>query len=641
MYSAAKRSLESPNKPENIEQIVIAHATSAMQGFLKCIEMRPDSCFSDLIQMISIFFSVNLDKDSFDKIKTKLDLLDDTMFLSIIPQLFTQLLVPKTNASEFAVHLIQKLLPQHYHVLLFPLLFEKTPNKVTLAIRNQFKKINNEAMSQAEIISNGLQLCSCSTLEIWYDYISDAINALSKGKEFMKDKFDNAIQKALALEKREDDNRQIKMIRKQLKEIDLKREKMGSNEEIQNSVQTHLKKLHSEISRYLSGINVLFMHSISLDLALLRDSCIAVPGTYDPDSDQPVVEIKFFDPNIEIYHSKQRPRLIVIFGNDGSKHRSLLKGRVDVRLDQRIMQFFGLINQHLSHGFHDESHSVGLKIFRYSINPLSKDCGLIQFVDGADTMYSLISNYRQKKNIPVSQEQEVMQTFFQQKTFSTTSKATIGFNINSLRPIQRNELYLDLIQMIPDIDLREVIWLTSLSSYKWAFRSIRFTQSNALMSIIGYILGLGDRHPNNLMIHRDSGSIIHIDFSDCFEIAKNRVLFTELVPFRLTRMMVRAFGPNGIEGEFRSTCEETLKMVRLHRHSIMAVLEIFLKEPLREVNSKVDEKVIDMNEAMNELMNKIKGSEYETISDQVDDLIVSATDIYNLSYLYQGWTPLW
>ena len=42
------------------------------------------------------------------------------------------------------------------------------------------------------------------------------------------------------------------------------------------------------------------------------------------------------------------------------------------------------------------------------------------------------------------------------------------------------------------------------------------------MSMVGYILGLGDRHPSNLMLDRVSGKIIHIDFGDCFEVAMQR-----------------------------------------------------------------------------------------------------------------------
>ncbi len=36
--------------------------------------------------------------------------------------------------------------------------------------------------------------------------------------------------------------------------------------------------------------------------------------------------------------------------------------------------------------------------------------------------------------------------------------------------------------------------------------------------MVGYILGLGDRHPSNLMLDRHTGKITHIDFGDCFEV---------------------------------------------------------------------------------------------------------------------------
>ena len=65
-------------------------------------------------------------------------------------------------------------------------------------------------------------------------------------------------------------------------------------------------------------------------------------------------------------------------------------------------------------------------------------------------------------------------------------------------------------------------------------------RSLAVMSMVGYILGLGDRHPSNLMLDRLSGKILHIDFGDCFEVAMTREKFPEKIPFRLTRMLVNA-----------------------------------------------------------------------------------------------------
>jgi len=100
------------------------------------------------------------------------------------------------------------------------------------------------------------------------------------------------------------------------------------------------------------------------------------------------------------------------------------------------------------------------------------------------------------------------------------------------------------------------------------------------MSIVGYILGLGDRHCSNLMLDRQTGKIIHIDFGDCFEVAMKRDKFPEKVPFRLTRMLINTMGVSGIEGNFRSTCENVMRVLRENKESLMATLEAFVYDPL-------------------------------------------------------------
>jgi FKBP12-rapamycin complex-associated protein len=118
------------------------------------------------------------------------------------------------------------------------------------------------------------------------------------------------------------------------------------------------------------------------------------------------------------------------------------------------------------------------------------------------------------------------------------------------------------------------------SSKEWLDKRTTYTRSLAVMSMVGYILGLGDRHPNNLLLNRNTGKVIHIDFGDCFEVAMHREKFAEKVPFRLTRMLVNAMEVSGIEGNFRTTCESVMKVLRENKESIMAVLEAFVYDPL-------------------------------------------------------------
>ena len=55
-----------------------------------------------------------------------------------------------------------------------------------------------------------------------------------------------------------------------------------------------------------------------------------------------------------------------------------------------------------------------------------------------------------------------------------------------------------------------------------------------------------------------------------------REKYPEQVPFRLTRMLVRAMEISGVEGSFRITCENTMRVLRENQESIIAVLEAFV-----------------------------------------------------------------
>merc|ERR1739841_215928 len=106
--------------------------------------------------------------------------------------------------------------------------------------------------------------------------------------------------------------------------------------------------------------------------------------------------------------------------------------------------------------------------------------------------------------------------------------------------IQKVEVFEHALHSTNGQDLAKVLWLKSRNSEVWLDRRTNYTRSLAVMSVVGYILGLGDRHPSNLMLDRHSGKILHIDFGDCFEASMNREKFPEKVPFRLTRMLVQA-----------------------------------------------------------------------------------------------------
>lgn len=106
--------------------------------------------------------------------------------------------------------------------------------------------------------------------------------------------------------------------------------------------------------------------------------------------------------------------------------------------------------------------------------------------------------------------------------------------------LQKIEVFEYALENTTGQDLYRVLWLKSSNSEHWLERRANYTRSLAVNSMVGHILGLGDRHPSNVLLERSTGKVVHIDFGDCFEVAMHREKFPEKVPFRLTRMLTHA-----------------------------------------------------------------------------------------------------
>jgi ataxia telangiectasia mutated family protein len=114
---------------------------------------------------------------------------------------------------------------------------------------------------------------------------------------------------------------------------------------------------------------------------------------------------------------------------------------------------------------------------------------------------------------------------------------------------------------------------------EWFEKRLAYTRSTAAISILGHVLGLGDRHCHNILLDEKSGEVVHIDLGVSFE--AGRVLpVPEVVPFRLTRDLVDAMGYTKTEGVFRRCCEFTMDTLREERESIMTLLNVLRYDPL-------------------------------------------------------------
>jgi ataxia telangiectasia mutated family protein len=66
----------------------------------------------------------------------------------------------------------------------------------------------------------------------------------------------------------------------------------------------------------------------------------------------------------------------------------------------------------------------------------------------------------------------------------------------------------------------------------WFAMRLNYTRSVAVTSMVGYILGIGDRHLSNIMIDQVTGDLIHIDFGITFEDVSERSCCSDDVRLR-------------------------------------------------------------------------------------------------------------
>ncbi|KAM2231260.1 hypothetical protein ACFX1S_015569 [Malus domestica] len=113
----------------------------------------------------------------------------------------------------------------------------------------------------------------------------------------------------------------------------------------------------------------------------------------------------------------------------------------------------------------------------------------------------------------------------------------------------------------------------------WFEKRLSYTRSVAASSMVGYIVGLGDRHSMNILIDQMTAEVVHIDLGVAFE--QGLMLKTpERVCTLLTRDIIDGMGVTGVEGFFRRCCEETLSVMRTNKEALLTIVEVFIHDPL-------------------------------------------------------------
>ncbi|KAI7800973.1 phosphatidylinositol 4,5-bisphosphate 3-kinase catalytic subunit beta isoform isoform X4 [Triplophysa rosa] len=240
--------------------------------------------------------------------------------------------------------------------------------------------------------------------------------------------------------------------------------------------------------------------------------------------------------------SKMKP-LWIVYNNkllDGDTLGIIFKNGDDLRQDMLTLQILRLMDLLWKEA------NLDLRIVPYGCLATGDHSGLIEVVSSADTIANI------------------------QKT-SSNMAAAAAFNKDAL-----------------------LNWLKDKNSGDALEKAVEeFTLSCAGYCVATYVLGIGDRHSDNIMV-RSTGQLFHIDFGHILGNFKSKFgIKRERVPFILTHDFIHVIQQGKTSntekfGNFRQYCEEAYLILRRNGNLFITLFALMLTAGLPELTSVKD-----------------------------------------------------
>ncbi|KAK7199752.1 phosphatidylinositol 3-related kinase [Novymonas esmeraldas] len=338
-----------------------------------------------------------------------------------------------------------------------------------------------------------------------------------------------------------------------------------------------------------------------------------------------------FDDRVVVMRSLQKPKRIWVHTDDGGEMSFLCKAKDEPRKDIRMMEVAALMNSFFLSD--PEARRKRFSLRRYSITALSDDCAVIEWINDTAPLAKV-----------------AMECYALDRSGVQIAAVKRWVALVEEKKLTKQELFTKYI--LPEAPPVMHQWLdrTFPSNQSWYDARTLFTQSAALWSIAGHIVGLGDRHAENLMLDVERGELMHVDFACMFDKGE-KLEVPERVRFRLTQNLTDVMGVLGANGPFQATCEVALRCEMRNKSAVMSIVETLLHEPLVEWRrqSSRSQASSGPKQLMERVARRLDGfldlyavpAQRDTLAlnveSQVSKLIHHASDLENLSQMYIWW----
>lgn len=219
-----------------------------------------------------------------------------------------------------------------------------------------------------------------------------------------------------------------------------------------------------------------------------------------------------FDKKALIMKSKEAPKRISMHGSDGRIYYFLCKkeAKGDLRKDSRMMETGGLLNRLYNKSM--EGKRRRLRVRTYAVVCLNEDSGLMEWLTGTNAVKVEIDSVMKGvgHNFRAGWARAVEQ--YQWQPARPDMQPPPAGWVKLMQPAARVKLYRAVVlpHFIPTFHK----WFPQRfpEPSAWFEARTTFARSLAMWSMVGHIMGLGDRHGENLLIDGRTGELCHVDF---------------------------------------------------------------------------------------------------------------------------------
>jgi ataxia telangiectasia mutated family protein len=217
-----------------------------------------------------------------------------------------------------------------------------------------------------------------------------------------------------------------------------------------------------------------------------------------------------------------RPKILFCIGSKKGRFKQVVKGGDDIRQDAVMQQVFCYVNELMKR--RDEASIMGgargsnsasrsgitralkhhLNVVTYSIVPLSPTSGVLEWAKDTRPFGDIVKTGVHSRYYPGEWTYGKCKDLMMNATTATEKRKQFDEICKNVTPAFRFFFTERFMHSLP----------------QWYAAKMKYTRSCAVSSMVGHVLGIGDRHMHNILIRETTGEVVHIDFGIVFEQGK-------------------------------------------------------------------------------------------------------------------------